>query len=56
MNMFMNDQFASRLGISQGQYANTIRRHDPISSFAMNRARALLVAPRATTEANALQS
>jgi hypothetical protein len=32
-------QFASRLGISQGQYANAIRGHDPISAFAVNRAR-----------------
>jgi hypothetical protein len=32
-------QFASRLGISQGQYANAVRGHDPISSFAINRAR-----------------
>jgi hypothetical protein len=32
-------QFAARLGISQGQYANVIRGHDPISAFAINRAR-----------------
>jgi hypothetical protein len=32
-------QFAARLGISQGQCANAIRGHDPISSFAVNRAR-----------------
>jgi hypothetical protein len=32
-------QFAARLGISQGQYANAIRGHDPISGFAINRAR-----------------
>ena len=33
------EAFAARLGVSQGQYANAIRAHDPISAFAMNRAR-----------------
>jgi hypothetical protein len=32
-------QFASRLGISQGTYSNALRGHDPISAFAINRAR-----------------
>jgi hypothetical protein len=32
-------QFAPRLGIRQPQYANAIRGHDPISAFAINRAR-----------------
>jgi hypothetical protein len=33
--------FAARIGISQGQYANAMRGHDPISAFAINRAREL---------------
>jgi hypothetical protein len=32
-------QFGARLGVSQGQYANAVRGHDPISAFAINRAR-----------------
>ena len=32
-------QYASMLGVSQGQYANALRGHDPISAFAVNRAR-----------------
>lgn len=30
---------AARIGISQGQYANAIRGHDPLSAFAVNRLR-----------------
>jgi hypothetical protein len=33
--------FATHLGVSKGQYANAIRGHDPISAFAVNRAREL---------------
>ena len=32
-------QYAAMLGISQGQLANALRGHDPISAFAVNRAR-----------------
>jgi hypothetical protein len=35
-------QFAAQLGVSQGQYANALRGHDPISAFAVNRAREAL--------------
>jgi hypothetical protein len=36
---FSQQDFAARIGVSQGQYANAIRGHDPISAFAINRAR-----------------
>lgn len=32
-------EIAARIGISQGQYANAIRGHDPLSAFAVNRLR-----------------
>jgi hypothetical protein len=32
-------QYAAMLGVSQGQLANALRGHDPISAFAVNRAR-----------------
>ena len=38
--------YAARIGISQGQYANAIRGHDPISPFAINRLRELRSAGR----------
>lgn len=34
-------EYAARIGVSQGQYANAIRGHDPISPFAINRLREL---------------
>jgi hypothetical protein len=35
-------EYAAIIGVSQGQFANAIRGHDPISSFAINRAREIL--------------
>lgn len=32
-------EFAAKIGVSQGQYTNAIRGHDPMSAFAINRAR-----------------
>jgi transcriptional regulator with XRE-family HTH domain len=36
-------QLASRIGRSQGQLANALRGHDPISSAAVNRLREILI-------------
>jgi hypothetical protein len=36
-------EYAAKLGVSQGQYANARRGHDPLSAFAVNRARELPV-------------
>jgi hypothetical protein len=35
-------EFAARIGISQGQYANAIRGHDPVSAFVVKRLREVL--------------
>jgi DNA-binding transcriptional regulator YiaG len=35
---------ATRIGVSQGQYANARRGHDPLSAFAVNRLREMLAA------------
>ena len=39
-------QLAARIGISQGQYANAIRHHDPVSAFVVNRLREVLLTRR----------
>jgi hypothetical protein len=36
------DELAARIGCSQGQYANAIRGHDPLSAFVANRLRDVL--------------
>jgi hypothetical protein len=35
-------EIAARIGVSQGQYANARRGHDPLSGFAVNRLRDIL--------------
>jgi hypothetical protein len=35
-------ELAARIGVSQGQYANALRGHDPLSAFAVNRLRETL--------------
>ena len=37
-------ELAARIGVSQGQYANARRGHDPLSAFAVNRVREALAA------------
>ena len=37
-------EFAAKIGISQGQFANAIRGHDPVSAFVVNRLREALLA------------
>jgi hypothetical protein len=34
--------FAAMIGVSQGQYANAVRGHDPVSAFAINRVREIV--------------
>jgi hypothetical protein len=36
-------ELAARIGVSQGQYANAIRGHDPVSAFVVNRLRESLL-------------
>jgi hypothetical protein len=43
---------AARIGVSQGQYANARRGHDPLSSFAVNRLRETLGANTDTNSVN----
>jgi hypothetical protein len=46
-------ELAARIGVSQGQFANALRGHDPLSSFAVNRLRETLgikTGPKAALE------
>jgi hypothetical protein len=45
-------ELAARIGVSQGQYANACRGHDPLSAFAVNRLRETLGANTGETRVN----